>query len=52
LSGILRIPIDCYRHREYRRPVAWHTLKRFLLFRRASARKPKEGSLPVGRSAR
>lgn len=36
-SGILRIPIDCYRNRRYRKPINWHTLRRFLRFRRASA---------------
>jgi GT2 family glycosyltransferase len=34
LTGLLRIPIDCYRHRRYRNAVAWPTLKRFLEFRR------------------
>jgi GT2 family glycosyltransferase len=38
LLGLLQIPIECYRHRRYRSPVAWPTLKRFLLFRRASAK--------------
>ena len=30
LSGILRIPIDCYHYRRYRKPVDWKTLKAFL----------------------
>jgi GT2 family glycosyltransferase len=31
-SGLLRIPGDCYCNRKYRKPVAWHTLRRFLRF--------------------
>lgn len=51
--GLLQIPIECYRYRRYRSPVAWPTLKRFLLFRRASARQQTEGRLiPVGRGPR
>jgi GT2 family glycosyltransferase len=34
LSGLLRIPADCYRHREHRRPIPWKTLKRYIHFRR------------------
>jgi GT2 family glycosyltransferase len=41
-SGILRIPIDCFRYRRYRKPVAWQTVKRFLHFCRTSA--PDVGS--------
>jgi GT2 family glycosyltransferase len=33
-SGILQIPLTCYRHRRYRKAVAWPTLKLFLGFRR------------------
>jgi GT2 family glycosyltransferase len=33
-SGIRRIPAECYRHRHYRKPVGWRTLRRFLRFRR------------------
>jgi GT2 family glycosyltransferase len=33
-SGIFRIPIDCYRNRRYRKPIAWKNLRRFLQFRR------------------
>ena len=33
-SGLLQIPIDCYRNRHHRKVVAWPTLKRFLEFRR------------------
>jgi GT2 family glycosyltransferase len=33
-SGVLSIPSDCYRYRQYRQPVAWRTLKQFLDFRR------------------
>jgi GT2 family glycosyltransferase len=33
-SGLLRIPLDCYRHRRYRKVVPWPVLKRFLEFRR------------------
>jgi GT2 family glycosyltransferase len=33
-SGLLRLPLDCYRHRRYRNPLSWSTLKRFLEFRR------------------
>jgi glycosyltransferase involved in cell wall biosynthesis len=29
LSGICRIPPECYHHRRYRKPIAWRTLKRF-----------------------
>ena len=34
-SGVLRIPIECYRNRGYRRPIAWKRLRPFLDFRRA-----------------
>jgi GT2 family glycosyltransferase len=37
-SGILRIPIDCYRNRRYRQPIAWPTLKRYLELRRTVVR--------------
>jgi GT2 family glycosyltransferase len=33
-SGLLRIPIDCYRHRCYRNALAWPILKKFLELRR------------------
>ena len=33
-SGILQIPLTCYRYRRYRRAVPWPILKRFLVFRR------------------
>jgi GT2 family glycosyltransferase len=33
-SGLLQIPIDCYRNRHYRNAVAWPMLKQFLAFRR------------------
>jgi GT2 family glycosyltransferase len=33
-SGILRIPADCYRNRQYRNPIAWQTLKLFRHFNR------------------
>jgi GT2 family glycosyltransferase len=33
-SGLLQIPIDCYRNRDHRNALAWPTLKRFLEFRR------------------
>jgi GT2 family glycosyltransferase len=33
-SGLLGIPIECYRHRRYRKVIAWPTLKRFLEFSR------------------
>ena len=31
-SGIVRIPVECYRNRQYRNPIAWRTLNRFLRF--------------------
>jgi len=34
LSGIHNIPGDCYRSRRYRKPIAWHLLRRFIHFRR------------------
>ena len=34
-SGIFQIPIDCYRYRRYRNPIAWKTIKEFL-YRRGS----------------
>jgi GT2 family glycosyltransferase len=34
LSGVLRIPSDCYRNRQHRRPIPWNTLRKFLHFRR------------------
>jgi GT2 family glycosyltransferase len=36
-SGLLRIPIECFRHRHYRNAVAWPTLKLFLDFRRTGS---------------
>ena len=33
-SGIARMPVECYRHRHYRKPVPWRTLRRFLHFRK------------------
>jgi GT2 family glycosyltransferase len=33
-SGIVRIPVDCYRSRRYRKPIAWQTVRKFLDFRR------------------
>ena len=39
-SGICRIPIECYRNRCYRKPVAWRTLRRFLHFRRTGVGLP------------
>jgi hypothetical protein len=39
-SGICRIPIECYRNRCYRKPVAWATLRRFLHFRRTGVGLP------------
>lgn len=32
ITGLVRIPYDCYRHRQYRRPIPWQTVKRFLDF--------------------
>jgi GT2 family glycosyltransferase len=31
-SGIARIPLECYRNRRYRNPIAWRTLSKFLRF--------------------
>jgi GT2 family glycosyltransferase len=31
-SGLLSIPAECYRNRQYRKPVTWPTLKRFRHF--------------------
>jgi GT2 family glycosyltransferase len=42
--GLFRIPLDCYRNRQYRKPIAWRSLKRFLRSRRAEARKVDVGS--------
>jgi hypothetical protein len=33
-SGLLQIPIECYRNRKYRNALAWPTLKRFIGLRR------------------
>ena len=33
-SGLRRIPMDCYRNRHHRNPIAWGTVRRFLRFRR------------------
>lgn len=37
-SGIAQIPVDCYRHRRFRRPLDWVTIKRFLDFRHTTER--------------
>jgi len=34
ISGLLRIPADCYHNRRFRKSVPWPTLRRFLRFRR------------------
>jgi GT2 family glycosyltransferase len=36
-SGLLRIPADCYRHRQYRKPLQWRALKEYLRFVRKAA---------------
>ena len=36
VSGIFGIPADCYRNRQYRKPIARLTLNKFLSFRRTS----------------
>src|SRR5262249_37154533 len=33
-SGLIRIPIECYRNRRYRKPIKWELLKSFIHFRR------------------
>ena len=33
-SGIFNIPSDCYRNRRHRNPIAWHSLRKFLKFRK------------------
>jgi GT2 family glycosyltransferase len=33
-TGLFSIPGDCYRNRQYRKPVQWHTLRRFINFNR------------------
>jgi hypothetical protein len=35
-SGVAKIPMDCYRNRRYRKPVAWKVLRNYLNFRRTS----------------
>ena len=39
-TGLLRIPIECYRYRRFRNAIAWPTLKRFLDFRRTGKLHP------------
>jgi GT2 family glycosyltransferase len=34
VSGLLRLPFDCYRYRRYRSPIAWSIVRAFLSFRR------------------
>jgi GT2 family glycosyltransferase len=34
-TGLLRLPLDCYRNRHYRNPIDWATVRRFLQFRRS-----------------
>lgn len=34
MRGLLTIPIACYRNRQYRKPIAWQTVKKYLRFRR------------------
>jgi GT2 family glycosyltransferase len=36
-SGLLQIPIECYRHWPHRHAIAWPTLKKFLEFRKAGS---------------
>jgi GT2 family glycosyltransferase len=35
-TGLCRIPVECYRNRKYRTPIAWRTLKRFQRLRRSA----------------
>jgi GT2 family glycosyltransferase len=37
IAGLLRIPIDCYHYRWYRKPVAWQTVKAFHYFNRTGS---------------
>jgi len=32
ISGVLRLPADCYRYRGYRRPIQWRVVKEYLRF--------------------
>jgi GT2 family glycosyltransferase len=34
-GGLARIPGDCIEYRQYRQPIAWSTVRKFLRFRRA-----------------
>jgi GT2 family glycosyltransferase len=34
-TGLLRLPLDCYRNRHHREPIDWATVRRFLQFRRS-----------------
>jgi hypothetical protein len=34
LSGVVLIPVECFRYRRFRNPVPWQTLKKYLRFRR------------------
>jgi GT2 family glycosyltransferase len=34
-SGIFRIPVECYRNRRFRDPIAWPELKRYRQYRRS-----------------
>jgi hypothetical protein len=33
-TGLLSVPIDCYRNRHYRKPLRWNTIKNFVYFNR------------------
>jgi glycosyltransferase involved in cell wall biosynthesis len=33
-SGIFHIPVECFRNRQYRKPIAWNTVRNYLRFRR------------------
>jgi hypothetical protein len=55
-SGLVRIPVDCYRNRRYRKPMTWRTLRAALDFRRTggvqSSHAGRDRSVPSPETAR
>jgi hypothetical protein len=46
VSGLVRIPIACYRYRRFREPIDWYTLKSYLAFRRAKSDEARQRLQP------
>ena len=39
VKGVIQIPFECWKHRHLRKPLSWHEMRAFLLFRRTGVLK-------------